>query len=229
MALIVVFPFYWMIISSLKTLPEYERLKPTFFPTEIYWQNYTNAFEKANMGRLFMNTLYVGVVSTLLSLIIVIALLLVGVRALGVKPYTVLSGSMEPNYHVGSIVYVKKVDPFSLKEKNVITYVIGNGTVVTHRIVEVIYDDEENPTQVSFRTKGDNNNTEDGGEPVPASNVLGKVVFTIPLLGYVANLVQNPVGRVMTVCVCVCIAILFFLPDLLDKWLKEDGEEEKET
>ena len=72
MALIVVFPFYWMIISSLKTLPEYELLKPTFFPTEIYWQNYTNAFEKANMGRLFMNTLYVGVVSTLLSLIITV-------------------------------------------------------------------------------------------------------------------------------------------------------------
>ncbi len=72
MALIVVFPFYWMIISSLKTLPEYELLKPTFFPTEIYWQNYTNAFEKANMGRLFMNTLYVGVLSTLLSLVITV-------------------------------------------------------------------------------------------------------------------------------------------------------------
>ena len=72
MALIVVFPFYWMIISSLKTLPEYELLKPTFFPREIYWLNYVNAFEKANMGRLFMNTLYVGVVSTLLSLMITI-------------------------------------------------------------------------------------------------------------------------------------------------------------
>lgn len=171
------------------------------------------------------------IAGTLLTLIIVIAFLLVGVRAFGVKPYTVLSGSMEPNYHVGSVVYVKKVDPFSLRKKNVITYVINGGTVVTHRIVEVIYDDEENPTQVSFRTKGDNNNTEDGGEPVPAASVLGKVVFTIPLLGYVANFVQNPVGRVMTVCVCVCLAILFFMPDLLDKWLKEDAKkkEEKET
>ena len=72
MAFIVLFPFYWMIISSLKTLPEYELRDPTFFPHEIHWQNYANAFQKANMGRLFLNTLYVGVVSTLLSLVITI-------------------------------------------------------------------------------------------------------------------------------------------------------------
>ena len=72
MALIVVFPFYWMIISSLKTLDEYELTIPTFFPREIHWQNYANAFAKAKMGRLFLNTVYVGVVSTLLSLVITI-------------------------------------------------------------------------------------------------------------------------------------------------------------
>ena len=72
MALIVVFPFYWMIISSLKTLPEYELLRPTFFPQEIYWQNYSNAFNDANMGQLFLNTLYVGVMSTILSLVITV-------------------------------------------------------------------------------------------------------------------------------------------------------------
>ena len=72
MALIVLFPFYWMIISSLKTLSEYELRNPTFYPHKIHWQNYSNAFSKANMGRLFLNTLYVGVVSTLLSLVITI-------------------------------------------------------------------------------------------------------------------------------------------------------------
>ncbi len=72
MALIVIFPFYWMLISSLKTLPEYELLRPTFFPKEIYVDNYSNAFEDANMGRLFLNTLYVGIVSTLLSLVITV-------------------------------------------------------------------------------------------------------------------------------------------------------------
>lgn len=72
MAIIVIFPFYWMLISSLKTLPEYELMNPTFFPREIYWQNYANAFSKANMGRLFLNTVYVGIVSTLLSLVITV-------------------------------------------------------------------------------------------------------------------------------------------------------------
>ncbi len=72
MAIIVIFPFYWMIISSLKTLPEYELQNPTFFPQKIHWQNYANAFSKANMGRLFMNTVYVGIVSTLFSLVITV-------------------------------------------------------------------------------------------------------------------------------------------------------------
>ena len=72
MALIVLFPFYWMIISSLKTLTEYQQSPPTFFPKEIVWSNYTRAFHTANLGKLFMNTMYVGVVSTLLSLVITV-------------------------------------------------------------------------------------------------------------------------------------------------------------
>lgn len=72
MALIVIFPFYWMIISSLKSLAEYELTKPTFFPKEIHFENYANAFKDAEMGRLFLNTVYVGVVSTLLSLVVTI-------------------------------------------------------------------------------------------------------------------------------------------------------------
>ena len=72
MALIVVFPFYWMIISSLKSLQEYELTNPTFYPHEIHFENYANAFDEMNMARLFMNTVYVGVVSTLLSLVVTI-------------------------------------------------------------------------------------------------------------------------------------------------------------
>lgn len=72
MAIVVLFPFYWMIITSLKTLDEYELTTPTFFPRVIQWQNYSKAFEDAHMGRLFFNTVYVGLVSTLLSLVITI-------------------------------------------------------------------------------------------------------------------------------------------------------------
>ena len=72
MALIVVFPFYWMIISSLKSLSEYRLPVPTLFPKEIMWGNYVKAFSAANLGRLFINTVIVGVVSTILSLVITV-------------------------------------------------------------------------------------------------------------------------------------------------------------
>ncbi len=72
MALIILFPFYWMIISSLKTLAEYRQAIPTFWPRQIMWGNYAEAFTKANLGDLFMNTLYVGLVSTIISLVITV-------------------------------------------------------------------------------------------------------------------------------------------------------------
>ena len=71
-AVIVLFPFYWMIISSLKTITEYRLAVPTLFPKEIVWYNYPNAFNTANLGTLFLNTMYVGIVSTLLSLVITV-------------------------------------------------------------------------------------------------------------------------------------------------------------
>ena len=72
MALIILFPFYWMVISSLKTVEEYQRTLPTFFPETIKWGNYAAAWGTAKLGQLFLNTLFVGVVSTLLSLVITV-------------------------------------------------------------------------------------------------------------------------------------------------------------
>ena len=72
MALIVLFPFYWMIISSLKSLAEYRLNVPTFWPKKILFSNYVEAFNAANLGRLFINTMIVGVASTLLSLVITV-------------------------------------------------------------------------------------------------------------------------------------------------------------
>lgn len=72
MAVIVLFPFYWMIISSLKSLAEYRLNVPTFFPKKILLSNYAEAFTTASLGRLFYNTMIVGVVSTLLSLVITV-------------------------------------------------------------------------------------------------------------------------------------------------------------
>ena len=72
MAIIILFPFYWMIISSLKDLAEYRLPKPTFWPKKVMLSNYKRAFETAQLGKLFINTMIVGVVSTILSLIITV-------------------------------------------------------------------------------------------------------------------------------------------------------------
>ena len=72
MAAIVLFPFYWMIISSLKSLAEYRLSPPTFWPMQVLISNYADAFTTASLGVLFKNTMIVGVVSTLLSLVITI-------------------------------------------------------------------------------------------------------------------------------------------------------------
>ena len=71
-AISVLFPFYWMLNSSLKSVEEYRRTIPTFFPEVIMWGNYADAFSAANLGTLFLNTVFVGIVSTILSLVVTV-------------------------------------------------------------------------------------------------------------------------------------------------------------
>ena len=164
------------------------------------------------------------ITSVALTLAIVFAFLLVGVRIFGLKPYTVLSGSMEPEYHVGSIIYVRKTGVSDLAIDDPVTYTIGE-TVVTHRIVEIIVD-EDNPTNVKYRVKGDANDEADG-DPVPFSNVIGKPVFTIPLLGYVAYYVRTPLGIALIVSTIILLICLAFIPDIINKIVSE-GESSAE-
>ena len=72
MALIIVFPFYFMLISSVKELAEYRLPIQTLWPNKIVLFNYVEAFNTASLDTLFANTLYVGVVSTVLSLVITV-------------------------------------------------------------------------------------------------------------------------------------------------------------
>ena len=74
MALIVLFPFYWMLVSSVKTMPEYSQSIPTIIPHEWDFQNYVEVFQNEDLllGQLFANTLFVGVVSTVISLVITV-------------------------------------------------------------------------------------------------------------------------------------------------------------
>ena len=166
------------------------------------------------------------ITSVLVALVVIVALLLVGARLIGLQVFTVLSGSMEPTYHVGSLIYVKDVDPFELESGDVITFMLDENTVATHRIVEVV-PDEEDDSVVRFRTKGDANESVDGSL-VHYKNVIGSPVFTIPQLGYVVSYIQNPPGTYVAISAGAILLLLVFLPDLFDgdKKKKKDADDD---
>ena len=161
------------------------------------------------------------ITAVLVIMAVLLAVLLVGVRLVGLQPYTVLSGSMEPTYHTGSLIYVKKVKPEEVEVGQAITFVLNEDLVVaTHRVVEI---DEENRC---FYTKGDANENADGA-PVHFNNLIGIPVFSILYLGYVSNYIQSPPGLYVAIAVGAVLLLMMFLPELLGGEKKEDPEQFK--
>lgn len=183
-----------------------------------------------------------SVITTIVVILIVfLAIALVGVRVVGLTPYTVLSGSMEPTYHVGSLIYVKEVEPSEVEVGDPITFVVNEDLLVaTHRVVEIdvqtsrqqaivdengeaMVDAEGNPIYEEvpldepayyFTTKGDANDAVDGAQ-VYYKNLLGEPVFTIPYLGYLSSWIQTKKGMIISINVALILLLLTFLPDLL--------------
>lgn len=101
----------------------------------------------------------------------------------GYRPLVVLTGSMEPTYKIGSIIYYHKIPEEELKVGDPITFKLSNGTVVTHRINDII--DNE------YQTKGDANDTPDTLK-IKYNNILGRVSrVAIPFIGYGFAFVQS--------------------------------------
>ena len=138
----------------------------------------------------------------------------------------VLSGSMEPEYHVGSLIYVKSVDYKTLQAGDDITYMLDEDTVVTHRIIEVLVD-EEDPETIRYFTQGIANDVPDAVS-VHYKNIIGKPIFSIPYLGYVSNYIQNPPGMYVAMAAGAILILLVFLPDLFEDDKKKETSEKKE-
>ena len=173
-----------------------------------------------------------NIVSTVLVVVVVIfAVLLVGLRFVGVQVYSVISGSMEPEYPVGSLIYVKEVDAYEVEVGDVITFVLSNDMPATHRVIDIDYETQH------FYTRGDANYSIDEatGEKIytedPAvhfKNLIGKPVFMIPLLGYVAYYIQHPPGMYVAIAAGAILLILVFLPDLFKEEEKKDRKKAPE-
>lgn len=157
--------------------------------------------------------------TALVVLMVLCAVFLMGSRLLGYQCYTVISGSMEPKYSVGDLIYVKKVDPTAIHVGDDITFVLNEDLVVaTHRVVRI---DAENQR---FYTKGLANEIEDN-DPVHFNNLIGVPQFSIPKLGYVSDFIQHPPGTYITIGIGIILILAVFLPDMIGK-KKEDEEED---
>ncbi len=139
-----------------------------------------------------------------------------------IDTYQIVSPSMTPTIKVDETVMVRRVDYKNLKKGDIITFKSSdprlNGMVITHRINEVVKDKNGN---VSFITKGDNNQFVDEAKVLP-SNIYGKVVVKIPFFATIKNMFSNPIF------IAVVILILFGLIVSRNKKKYTDKEEEVE-
>ena len=132
----------------------------------------------------------------LTCLVVVAAFLAIafgGVRLAGLSPFAVLSGSMEPELPVGSLIYVKPVDPTEVHVGDAITFRLESGTLVTHEVYEIDAAAREFKTHGIANVDSEGNISPDAA-PVPWSSLVGSVVACVPLLGYVNVFVTQPPG-----------------------------------
>ncbi len=168
-----------------------------------------------------------NIVTTIIIIaLVILAVMLSGIRIFGLTPYCVLSGSMEPTYKTGSMIYVKEVSATDVKKNDPITFYMDDGkTVATHRAIRI---DSENQL---FYTKGDANNVEDPN-PVSYSRFIGKPVFTVPYLGYLSSFISSSAGKFVLLAVIGVVILLAFVLEVCsrgNKGKKAEDVEEIET
>lgn len=188
------------------------------------------------------------VISNIINVILVLVLLLAagvmvltGINAKSGKATTVLgygfmavqTGSMTPEYPVGSVIIIKETDPSKLSKNDVITFYSShpqlNDMIVTHRIVDVIDDGDGT---YSFTTKGDANTINDE-YPAEGEKVIGKVLAKSSLMQKLVNLRQNPATFFVLILLPMCVIIAYEVFTIYKKSTTEkddkasDNEEKK--
>lgn len=131
----------------------------------------------------------------------------------------VYTGSMEPAIPVGGIVVIKPVNPETLREGDIVCFRFSESTSVTHRIINV--------TDEGFKTKGDANEDPDQGI-VEKENVIGKVIFIIPFIGYLGSFVRTPIGFILLVILPAGLIIIMETGNIAKGLRRQKQEQTKE-
>ncbi len=149
------------------------------------------------------------IISFLTSLLIFIAITVVILYLLKIKPYVVTTGSMEPAIPLHSVCFVDENIPLeSIEIGEVISFRLGDNMLVTHRVTD-IQDDE-------YSTKGDANNTKDAAS-VTKENYVGKTILVFPKIGIVLIYLHSKRGKIVAVTLMILLLILSFLPKKEEK------------
>lgn len=177
-----------------------------------------------NPGLLIYVPALCSVIGTLMLLVVIAATIPLTVpNFMGYEIFNVVSGSMEPTIPVGSIIYVKEIDPVEVESGDIIAFQSGD-SVIMHRVVD------NKRVEGAFTTKGDANNGEDMND-VPYDSLVGIVVKHVPILGQLLILFGSTFGRVCMVCFAACGALLNILGgrfrDAIEYERKEDLERER--
>ena len=144
-----------------------------------------------------------AIVNVLTTIIIGVGGLILVLYLFGIVPYVVLSGSMEPTIDTGSLCFINKnADYEDVKEKDIIAFKLKDGTLVTHRAIEI--------TETGIVTKGDNNDDPDSNE-VKKENFVGKNLFWIPKVGYAVKAFQSTKGKIIVITSIVLLLASGFL------------------
>jgi signal peptidase len=144
-------------------------------------------------------------------IVVLLAFALVGVRIAGFTPYAIISPSMTPKYQVGDLVYVRAVDPEDIQVGDVLTFVANDDLmVVTHRAAEIDWENR------CIYTKGDANESRDLA-PVSFENVVGRVSFSLPKLGYLSTYLTSTSGHFAGAAVMIFLILLFLAPEFFRK------------
>ena len=140
-------------------------------------------------------------------------------RYMGYEIFNVVSGSMEPEIPVGSVIYVKATDPVDVKKGDIIAFENGD-SVVMHRVVD------NKQVEGTFVTKGDANAIEDLAE-IPYASLIGIVVRHIPILGQVLILFGSLFGRICMISFAASGAILNILGGRFSDAIRLEEEEDR--
>lgn len=139
----------------------------------------------------------------------------------GYRVYMVLSGSMNPTFDTGSVVFVRPADPGTILKGDIITFgSSGSDMLTTHRVVDI-----QNEEGLKYTTRGDANNVDDPN-PVPAENVVGRVHGSVPFLGYLMGFARTRQGLIFLVFIPGVLVILFELRNIF-KYMREADQERK--